>query len=230
MASKPFLLGGTIFLLVSILALATALVDSKYWVIYYVSKFEKPDPVAYFSALWSVQAAVAALVYPIVIALGNTTLCRVEGGTTLSWFEWLLIRLSFDFGASNEGVVELTVNDILKDAQAEAIVSLRSGEPEAFEENVKSMFVLYESILDASQVRDVSGGNASLMLVADRNHWFERPVYEVWSRRFIDLFEAASSKLSLGEDYVSFLTHVPNRLFSSAQEKAVRKSSSTLSR
>lgn len=435
-ASKPLFWGGTVFGLVSLVAIFIAFVDSKYWVVFYVSKFETPDPVAYFSALWSVQAAVAALVYPIVISFvtllverrnnakaalhiylhdsaalfaglsallliaemgmqyffapyvnteilmawlaldatwfmvntvltihflfrtfkfiqpgrrfeitrryaasvawprearyhlaghffraaveenllpgpsygtvkegepsvlpeniglnsgrpavtchhsnkrqlrdirfrllawatkrwlkktnaaaspatkgkkgggrnsdavisfplhpfatyeGNTTLtlCRVDGGAKLSWFERLLIRLSFDFGASNEGLVELTVNDILLDAQAEAIASLRSGEPEAFEENLKRMLVLYETVLDASQVQDVAGGTASLMLVSDRNHWMERPLYQVWSRRFLDLFEAASSKLSLGEDYVSFLTYVPNRLFSRAREKAV---------
>lgn len=152
---------------------------------------------------------------------GNAILCRVEGETELSWFERRLIRFAFDFGASETGFVELTINDILLDAQGEAIASLRSGEPEAFEENVKRMLVLYESILDASQVRDVTGGNASLMVVPDRSHWFEQPIYRVWSERFVDLFEAASSKLSFGEDYVSVLTHVPNRLFSKAQKKAV---------
>lgn len=434
-ASKPVLFGGTIFILVSIFVLAAVLVDSKYWVVYYVSQFKEPDRYAYFSTLWSVQAAIAALVYPIVISFvtllldrrnnasatlsiylhdsaatlaglsalllvaemglqyfwlpyisiealmawvvldaiwfivnigltihflirtfefiqpgcrfevirryavsvawprearyhlarhfflsaveakllpgpsygrvkegepcvllgdigfdsgtptvmcahtkkrqlrdirfrllgwatkrwlkkanafyslvprekkwgerssdavivfpldpfatydeGNMTLCRVEGGTALSRVERLLIRLSFDFGASSEGFVELTVDGILLDAQAEAIASLRSGELEAFEQNVKRMLVLYESIVDASQVLDISGGSASLMAVADRNHWLERPMYEVWSRRFVDLFEAASNKLSLGEDYVSVLTYIPNRLFSSAQEKAV---------
>lgn len=434
-ASRPLLFGGAIFCLVSFLALLAAVVDSKYWAVYYVPEFKIPDSVAYFSALWSVQAAVAALVYPIVISFvallverrnnakaplhvylhdsaallaglsalllvaemglqyfgvpyvsseslmvwlvfdgawfilnisltmhflfrtfefiqparrfeitrryavcvawprearchlakhlfqtaiegnllpgpsygtakegepsvlpgypglgsgipavtcahhnrrqlrnirfrllawatmnwlkkanavrtlednakkvemrigapsiafpleplamyeeGTTTLCRVEGETGLSWFERLLISLSFDFGDMEREILELTVNDILLDAQGEAIVALRSGEPEAFEESVKRMLLLYESILDASQVRDISGGNASLMTVADRSNWLELPIYRVWSERFVDLFEAAASKLSFGEDYVSVLTHIPNRLFSKAQGKAV---------
>ena len=57
--------------------------------------------------------------------------------------------------------------------------------------------------------------------MADRNHWFGAPAFQVWTRRFVDLFEAACEKLSLGENYVRVLTHVPNRLFSVARDTRI---------
>ena len=166
------------------------------------------------------NSAIAFPVEPFATYEGTTTLCRVEGETRLSWFEEILIRLSFVFGAPIERFAELTVNDILMDLQTDCIAFLRSGEPEAFEGNVERLLIFYESLLDASHVLDDSNENTNLMLLSDCNHWLERPVYVVWSRRFFDLFEAATSKLSFGEDYVSTLTYVPNRLFKHAQGKA----------
>ena len=152
---------------------------------------------------------------------GATSLCRVEGNVPVAPLERLLIRLSFVFGATKEGLVDLTVNDILLDVQAEAMEALRAGESEAFHEIVLRLLELYESLLEASLAAGTAGANASFTLVADRNHWMSQPIYVVWSRRFLDLFEAATSKLSLGQDYVRFLVHVPNRLFGKAEEKAV---------
>ena len=173
---------------------------------------------------WPYQNRDAVIAFPLdpfAIYEGDTTLCRVEGETPLSCLERFFIRHSFVFRESDREIVELTANDILMDMQAEAITFLRSGELEAFEKSINNMLALYESLLDASQLLDAKGGNTNVMQILDRNHWSARPVYEILSRHFIDLFEAASNKLSLGEDYVSSLTHTPNRLFSHAQNKPV---------
>lgn len=152
---------------------------------------------------------------------GKTPLCRIDGATTLTFLERLAVRFSFTFGTGTEDGVELTVDDILADAQAVAIAALRAGEVEAFEDALKQMLELYKSLLDASQVKDVAGGPMSLAQLADRNHWFDSSIHKVWSRRFVDLFEAATSKLALSDDYVRFLAHMPNRMFVAAKETAV---------
>jgi len=153
---------------------------------------------------------------------GNATLCRIEGDTTLTLLERLAVRYSFAFGAGKDDGVELTVDDILADAQAVAIAALRSGEVEAFEGALKRMLTLYESLLDASQVKDAVGEQMNLAQLADRNHWFDSEIHKVWSRRFVDLFEAATSKLVITDEYVRFLAHIPNRMFTAAQGTGIR--------
>ena len=133
-----------------------------------------------------------------------------------------MIRLSFVFvRASEEEKPRLTVNDILADAQADAIELLRADEPEAFQEAVQRFLELYETLLDASMVKDVSGADTTLALVGSREHWMGEPLYLTWSRRLRDLFAAASSRISQSEDYARFLAHVPNRLYSKAQEQQI---------
>jgi len=173
-------------------------------------------------ASWSAPsgAVISFPLDPFEIYKGDTTLCQVKDGASPSWLQRLMIRLSFKFAAPRHSV-ELSINDILLDFQAEAIAAIRSGEQDSFEDSVNRLLGLFESLVDASSVLDSSGDQSNLTLLPDRNHWFSRPIHEIWRRRIIDLFEAASRKLSVGEDYVSFLTRVPNRLFSRAQESAV---------
>lgn len=152
---------------------------------------------------------------------GKTPLCRIEGDATLTPIERLAVQFSFVFGVGKGDGVEITADDILEDAQAVAIRALRSGEVEAFKDAVKQMLEIYESLLDASQVKDVAGGPANFALLVDRNHWFDTSVHKVWSRRFVDLYEAATSKLAISDEYVCFLAHIPNRMFRAAQDSAV---------
>ncbi len=151
---------------------------------------------------------------------GNAPICRIEGGVTLTSLEKLVVRLSFVFGTWNDESIKITANDILEDAQAVAIDALRTGEVEAFKDALNQMLDLYKSLLEASQIKDINGRPANFAQLSDRNHWFEEPVYKVWSRRFVDLYEIATSKLSISDDYVRFLAHVPNRMFGAAQDSA----------
>ena len=56
------------FAFVTLGTLLTGILDSHLWVIIYVDRAKDPYSITYFATLWSVQAGVAALVYPIVIA------------------------------------------------------------------------------------------------------------------------------------------------------------------
>jgi hypothetical protein len=151
---------------------------------------------------------------------GETTLCAVQGQTHLSGFQALLVELAFKFGKARDAIVELSILDILTEAQGETLSALRSAELGSFRDSVERLIDLYVSLLDASRVRDVNGGETNLALVPDGNHVFSRPLYEGWSRRLLDIFEAAAGQMSASEEYVCFLTHVPNRLYERTKEFA----------
>ncbi|MCF8179333.1 MAG: hypothetical protein K9J74_12555 [Sulfuritalea sp.] len=167
------------------------------------------------------DALISFPVVPFESYEGKTPLCRVEGEATLTAVERLAVRFSFVFGAGKDDGVDITADDILEDAQAVVVAALRAGEVEAFKDALKRMLELYESLLDASQVKDVNGGPMSIAQLADRNHWFDSSIHKMWSRRFVDLYEAATSKLAISDEYVRFLAHIPNRMFGVAQESAV---------
>src|SRR3989339_92599 len=75
-ASMPMPVTFIIFFIVFLFSLFFAFVSPKNWVVLYVSKLNIHEPIAYFTALWSTQAAIAALVYPIVIAFVTLLLER----------------------------------------------------------------------------------------------------------------------------------------------------------
>jgi hypothetical protein len=152
-------------------------------------------------------------VAPFAEYAGSVTICGVLGGPPLSRIEKLLVRFAFKFGPIDDRNAELTTKDILIGLQSDAIAALRSAEPESFEDGVTRLVEVFESLIAASEVKNTDGGRANLTLISDGASLFERPIYLDWSYPFITIFESASSKLSAGESYVSFLSHIPNRLF-----------------
>lgn len=157
---------------------------------------------------------------PFAPCNGEVTLCRLEGNTKLSNLQRMLVSLSFRFGSGRDDIVELSVSDILSEAQAEALSAVRSAEPEAFKQSIERFIGLYVSLVDASRVKDTSGGETSLLLMFGGRQVFERRLFEGWNVHILDMFDSACARLGRGEDYVSFLTHLPNRLFSRTSRHA----------
>lgn len=166
--------GAWLILSVLSFSLLSATVDPEHWALITIAKFQVTDPSAYFLGLWSIQAAIAALVYPIVIA-----------------FVTVLLQMSNNAKA-----------DTMRDSQLGR-----------YETDVKKMTELYQRVLKASEVKDSSGKTMNVCEIGDRMHVFGRPVFEQWSRCFLDLFTEAAKRLGDEPEYIDQLDFVPNRLF-----------------
>ena len=68
----------TLFAVASVFVVGFYIVDPRYWTIRYIDKFDVADRAAYFSALWSIQTGLVALLYPIVIAFVTLLLSRQQ--------------------------------------------------------------------------------------------------------------------------------------------------------
>ena len=144
---------------------------------------------------------------------GNTVVCQVIGSVPVSWVERLFIRWAFKFRRS-PSPLELTTSDILDDLKAEALLALQAGELQTFSDAVDELVDLYILLIEASAFKNTEGNLDNYAGVSDRHHVFGRPVYKSWSRRFVDLFEAASDRVSSNEAFFVDLISVPGSLFS----------------
>jgi hypothetical protein len=143
---------------------------------------------------------------------GVCTICRVQNGPKPSaTVRWLIAR-SFVFRRASRRE-KLSISTILSDLQTDAVSALRQGDHEAFEATTRQLIKLYLSLLVASRVADSSGRMANMSELRDAS-FFERPIYEVWSRKLIELFSMASKRLPESHESVSFLAYLPARLIS----------------
>jgi len=83
-----------------------------------------------------------------------------------------------------------------------------TSEPQAFSDAIDELVDLYVLFIEASAFKNTEGSLDNYAGVSDRQHVFGRPVYEMWSRRLMDLFEAAVEKVSSDD---TFLLHLQNR-------------------
>lgn len=162
------------------------------------------------------------LLYPVdpgSIYFENTALCRVIGPHEVSKAEQLLIRWAFKFQRS-PSPLEITTTDVLNDLKGDALLALQAGEAQAFSDAVDELVGLYGLLIKASACRDTEGNLENYARVPDRQRFFGTPVYEAWSRRLVDLFEAAANRVSSDEAFIIDLIHVPGRLFSQLEDVA----------
>ena len=162
------------------------------------------------------------LLYPLdpgATYSGNTSLCRVVGTVPISWLERLLVRLAFKFSRTSSPL-ELAVSDIFQDLRAEAMLALQDGEPQIFSDTIDELIDLYILLIEASAFKNSEGNLDNYAGVSDRQHVFGRPVYEMWSRRLMDLFEAAVERLGTDDAFLAHLLYVPGHLFSRLEDVA----------
>lgn len=157
--------------------------------------------------------------YPGNTYSGNTTLCNVIGPFPVTKLEQFLIRWSFKFQRLPDPL-ELVVGDVFDDLKAEAFLALQAGAPQVFADVVDQMMDLYVNLIEASACKSTEGLITNYTQVPDRRYALGRPVFEVWTMQFTDLFDAAAECVSTDEAFFIKLLHVPGRLFSNLDDVA----------
>ncbi len=149
----------------------------------------------------------------------GTVLCRIEGNVELSSIEKLLIRFSFRF-QRNSPRLELSVMDVLNDIKAEALTALQNGELNAFSGAFDDLSELYGLIIEASAYKDNDLKTDNYARIPEHRDLFGTPIFKEWSQVIVDLFEAASNKISTDDAYCNKAVHIPHKLFAKLYDVA----------
>lgn len=157
--------------------------------------------------------------YPGYSYSGKTAICSVIGPFPVSKFEQFLIRRSFKFKCLPD-TAGLVVEDVFDDLKEEALQALQAGAPQTFADIVDQMMALYVNLLEASACKSTEGFITNYTQVPDRRYTLGRPVFEVWTMQFTELFDATAERISADEAFFIKLIHVPGRLFSSLDDVA----------
>ncbi len=83
LSSRLRIVGSALCIVAGVVCGVTTLPE-KYWVLWRFPEFVIPDSVDYFGLLWTTQATIVALVYPLVISLVAILLQRRPGSATLN--------------------------------------------------------------------------------------------------------------------------------------------------
>lgn len=149
---------------------------------------------------------------------GDVILVSLQGKTSLTKAEKFILRHAFVFGRPKIQTFALSINDIIAGIQGCAKASIRSGQLDRYESDIKRMTDLYRSIIEASDVLDSSGKIMSMSEIGDREQLFGGPVYESWNRNIFELIVDAAKKIGEDTDYIISLSSMPNQLFNAAKE------------
>ncbi|HTP66052.1 MAG TPA: hypothetical protein VMJ66_11725 [Geobacteraceae bacterium] len=169
------------------------------------------------AALQSDVAVFEIPLTPLDTYEGEVVLASLQGQTSLNKWEKRILRQAFVFGSPKRKAVELSINDVLSGIQGCAKSSIRSGQFDRFESELTRMTNIYLSLIESSDVIDTAGNIFSLSEVGDRDHIFRDPVFQRWSRNFIDLFADAAKRIGEDPSYIIHLSIVPNQLFNAAK-------------
>ena len=90
---------------------------------------------------------------------------------------------------------------------------ISSGEVQTFSDTVDEIIELYILLIEASACKTEGGKNDNYAKISNRYDVFNRPVYETWTRRLIDLFESTANRVGYNEKFFDDIVNVPVRLF-----------------
>lgn len=157
------------------------------------------------------------LVFPITPESSysdRVVLCRVVGDLPLTTLEQWLIETSFRFGRRSKRRFDLSVSAILSDMEADVRQGIVDDNFVVFEEKLDELREMYSLLILSSICKDTEGHDENYTRVQDSAHRFGSPIFIVWSRTFINLFEPAARTLAVRGDFIHRLAYVPASLFS----------------
>lgn len=161
-------------------------------------------------------------IHPDIPLNAETTLCCQRGMLPLSRKEQLLIRLSFFFRSKHRDL-DLTIEKMFDDLKREAISAMQSSDSQVYSSVLRNAMNLLVSIIKASSFKNSTERLDNFTQLSHRLNVFGRPIYEQWTRMWIDLFRESSKEIASDDQYFGQLVYVAPSLFTELNGIATKR-------
>jgi hypothetical protein len=141
---------------------------------------------------------------------GEQTICRRDGGETLSWCERQLVRLSFGFRPARPEteVAPPSPSDFLEELADKIVTQIDRLAETGFREAFDEMTRYHTFLLKAYSSTDTEGKPQNFAAIRE---FFSSPL-EDWTRHYRRIFDRAADKISIAPYFMERLAYAPSRL------------------
>jgi hypothetical protein len=124
-----------------------------------------------------------------------------DGGAQLTWFERVLIRVSFRFAKAASREENLpTPTNFIEQLVSKVVNQIESGAPNGFDDTLREVIEFHSFALAAQNTRDESGDLVNLAQVSDGP--FRQPDF-AWIREYRRAYTAATNKMTSDVGFVN---------------------------